>query len=547
MIRQEDGSLVWKPTLKQERFLSIPLTVKEGFYAGAVNAGKTDVLLMYPIVHGWYKHPRFKGVFLRRTMPELRNEVIPRSEERYKPFGAVYNKQEGIWTFPSGARIYMGYCEYEKDVHNYDSMEINYLAFDELTSFTEWMYTYLTIERVRVNELLVKELPAVVRSGSNPGNVGHKFVFERFIKPFPSGGKILIGKGGMKRIFIPATINDNPHASKQYIAELDALPEAERRAKKGGDWQAYEGQVFSEIRDKKIPSEPENAYHLVQPFEIPDFWPKVIAIDWGFNSLCSVGFGAISPNKRLYVYRHLMFQKEKIELWAPKVKYYVDKEQIKEIIICHSANQHRGDPHTIQEQVSNALEETVNLGGKDRVAGKTLLHEYLRYTQKPPIPIDTIAEFSEVTANALLRNKGVRAYNDYIKQYLPPEPELNLPKLQFFDLPEVRVIIDAIKACVYVKSDKDGKKKEDVAEFDGDDPYDMLRMMLHLVDNYFELAETEYKNIQEVQIIIDRLNTTGNMTGYYMDMNRLENKRASEFIGIPRYNSRRHFRAYRRH
>ena len=77
MIRDDAGNTIWRPTLKQERFLQVPLSVKEAFYAGAVNAGKSDVLLMYPIVHGWYKHPMFKGLFLRRTMPELRLEIIP--------------------------------------------------------------------------------------------------------------------------------------------------------------------------------------------------------------------------------------------------------------------------------------------------------------------------------------------------------------------------------------------------------------------------------------------------------------------------------------
>src|SRR5215831_20211669 len=105
----------WKPFLKQEKFLQIPLTVKEGFYAGAVMAGKTDVLLMYPLVYGWHKIPGFKGLFLRRTFKELENEVIPRSREYYLPFGGEYNEAKHIWTFPSGAMIVFGHCEHEKD------------------------------------------------------------------------------------------------------------------------------------------------------------------------------------------------------------------------------------------------------------------------------------------------------------------------------------------------------------------------------------------------------------------------------------------------
>jgi hypothetical protein len=543
MLVDKDGNAYWKPTLKQERFLQIPLSIKEGFYAGAVNAGKTDVLLMYPIVHGWHKHPLFKGVFLRRTMPELRMEVIPRAEEYFRPLGAKYNKTDAVWTFPSGALLFMNHCEHEKDVHNYDSMQINYLAFDELTSFTEWMYTYLTIERVRVNKNLEHELPAIVRSGSNPGNIGHRFVFDRFIKPYKEGGKVIVGRGGVKRIYIPATIDDNPHASEQYKRELDALPEAERKAKKGGDWTAYEGQVFSEFRDKKIPSEPENAIHVVDPFEIPAYWPKIVAIDWGYEALNSTGFGAISPTKRVYVYRHLVHHQKKISEWGPEVRYWIEKENPQDLVICHSASQNRGDPHTIQQQVQDELNAIVRLGEKDRLAGKTLIHEYLRWREKPKVPVSELKPFDLELAQKILRNHGTRAYNQYIAQYLPPEPEVNIPKLQLFNDPNVLLIVDALKDCVYEKADKDGKKKEDVAEFPGDDPYDMLRMLLHAADSFFELAETEQHKLEEVQKIVDKFKVTGDNTTYYRQMRSLEARERE--VAVSRFNNRRGY--YGRH
>jgi len=522
MLKDDKGNLIWKPTLKQERFLQIPLSVKEAFYAGAVNAGKSDVLLMYPLVHGWHNHPQFKGLFLRRTMPELRNEIIPRSREYFRPLGATYNKTDACWTFPSGALYFMGHCENEDDVHNYDSMQPNYVGFDELTSFTEWIYLYIVIERIRVTEALKHELPMIARSGSNPGNIGHQFVYKRFIKPYPNGGKILQGRGGIKRVFIPATIDDNPHANEQYKRELDALPEAERKAKKLGDWQAYEGQVFDEFRDKKYPSEPENALHVIPEFDIPSWWPRIVAIDWGYRAMCSVGFGAISPSKRIYVYRHVMFYTLKIEEWAPELKPFINKEVPQDIIICHSANQHRGEPHTILEQVENALEYSVTLGEKNRIGGKMLLHEYLRWKPKPIPTMESNEQYDNDLAMWILRNKGLDTYNSYLKSFEPPIAETNIPKLQFFDLPDVKVICEAIKACVYPKSTSDGKKKEDVAEFDGDDPYDMLRMLLHSADTWFNLAVEEQNKLYRTEEIVNQLSVTGNMTTYYRSMRNVE-------------------------
>src|SRR6185312_3238248 len=437
----------WKPTLKQEKFLAVPLTVKEGFYAGAVMAGKTDVLLMYPLVYGWVRNPNFKGLFLRRTMPELRNEVIPRSRELFRKAGGVFNKSDSVWEFPEGGLFFFGHCEHEEDVHKYDSMQINYCAFDELTSFTEWQYLYLTIERVR-RSMLHPELPAIVRSGSNPGNIGHVWVRKRFIDPCKEGGRIIVGKGNVKRIFIPATIDDNKYADPAYKAGLDALPEAERKAKKYGDWAAYEGQVFDMFRDKPMPGEPENALHVIQPFKIPEFWPKIVAIDWGFSAMTYALFGAVAPNKRIIAYRERTFKQQLISEWTAALKPLIEKDNPADIVICHSAGQNRGEPHTILEQVEEGIGKTLRLSEKDRISGKQLLQEYFRWKPLPRFQIDN-EKYDDEMSSWILRNKGLEYYKSYLAQFSPQLPEDNLPKFQCFDTP---ILVDTIKACVYDKS-----------------------------------------------------------------------------------------------
>jgi hypothetical protein len=68
-----------------------------------------------------------------------------------------------------------------------------------------------------------------------------------------------------------------------------------------------------------------------------------------------IGFAAISPNGRVYIYRELTWVKTKIEDWAPTVKDFIDKENVKLVKFCKSAGQDRGQEHTIQEQISKAL------------------------------------------------------------------------------------------------------------------------------------------------------------------------------------------------
>lgn len=525
MLQNEQGDYVWQPSLKQEKFLQVPLTVKEAFYGGAVQSGKSDVLIMYPIIHGWHLHPEFKGVYFRRTMPELRNEVIPRAEKYFSKFGATFNETKSLFTFPSGALFFFSYCQYEKDVHNYDSMQINYAAFDELTSFTEWMYLYIMIERVRIPKYLTGILPAIVRSGSNPGNIGHAWTFKRFIKPHPEGGILMKGKGDIKRIFIPATIMDNPHADDDYKKGLDALPDAERKAKKEGDWNAYEGQVFEEFREFAFPGEPPHALHVKKPFEIPEYWPRILIGDWGFKAYTYLAWTAISPNRQAYVYREQYWLKTKIEEWAPYVKEYIDKENPRLVKFCQSAGQQRGQEHTIQEQISSALdipiELTTNSPGS-RIAGKILLHEYFRWKETYQ-PKQDIQEYDNEKALWLLRNRPPKEYHSYLKSFDPTEEFEILPKLLIFDTCEM--LIQTIKSCVYAKP-REGIVIEDVAQFEGDDPYDVIRYTVDAVDNFFETSVKEFEMVKKREALVKRLADTKDWTAYYRSMEAIESRNA---------------------
>lgn len=519
----------WRPTPKQERFLSLPLSIKEAMYGGGAGSAKTDILLVYAIAHGWHEHPGFKQVFMRRTFPELRNEVIPRSRQLYSKFGATLNKGDMAWTFPApdqfggsgltnaGAMIFLAQCEGEDDVHKYDSMEINLFTPDEITSLVEFIYIYIGFTRVRTSD---PDLPAIIRAAGMPGGPGHTFVRKRFVDPSPppKDGKIIIGKGGVKRIYIHATLNDNPHIDPEYKRSLEALPEAEKRAKLYGDWNAYSGQVFDEFRDRNYPDEPGNATHVIAPFDIPAWWPRIVVGDWGYAAMTWIGFGAISPDKRLYVYRELHWIRTKIEEWAPFVKDYLDTENPRLVKFCKSAGQDRGQEHTIQEQIQTALgrpiELTMNLPGS-RIAGKQLIHEYLRWQPKPIKPSVDIKEYSEERAAWLLRNKGEKDYKAYLKTFEGNEPETNLPKLQVFNT--CPVLIEAVKAASY-----DKKKIEDIAEFEGDDPLDGLRYLVDAAEQFFDSASDEFKKFQRQEDLLARVSQNGDWTAFYRNMRSLE-------------------------
>ena len=522
----------WRPEPKQELFLSVPTSVKEAFYGGGAGSGKSDVLLLYGIVHRWHENPRFKQVFMRRTFPELRNEIIPRSRELYRRFGATLNKTEMCWTFPrpdqyggtgganEGAMIFLGHCENEDDVHKYDSMQINLFTPDELTSITEWIYLYIGFQRVRSP---VPELPAIIRAAGMPGGIGHTWTYKRFIKPAPKGGKIIVGRGGNKRIYIHSTLEDNRYIDPTYRQSLQGITiEAERKAKLLGDWDAYQGQVFDEFRDRKFDDEPANAIHVVEPFEIPSWWPRIVIGDWGFAAMTWVGWAAISPNKRVYIYREQYWVKTKIADWAPQIKVFIDRENPRLIRFCKSAGQDRGQEHTIQQQIEDELGQSVELSNNtpgSRIAGKILIHEYLRWQPKQ-VSDQEVPTYNEEYAMWIMRNRGMTEYKSYMNSFNPPEPETNVPKLQIFK-DACPVLVEAIKACSYDKP-KGNKPAEDIAEFEGDDPIDGLRYLVDAAEGFFDESNQEFKRIQQQEALVNQLSTSHDWTAFYRNMRKTE-------------------------
>src|SRR5215813_4598222 len=146
----------WKPHSVQDEFLRLPSSIFEAFYGGAAFGGKSEVLLMLPIVKGWYKFPQFNGALFRRTFPQLEESLIHKSTTgmglpgrgvTYRDFGGEYDKSRHVWTFPAldsygrflhkdGAKIRFLYAQSEDDVRQHDTSEFHYLGIDELTHFT---------------------------------------------------------------------------------------------------------------------------------------------------------------------------------------------------------------------------------------------------------------------------------------------------------------------------------------------------------------------------------------------------------------------------
>lgn len=542
-VIEEAVRKTWKPWPKQAHFLSIPDSIFEALIGGAKGPGKTDTLVIFEVVRQFTEHPKFKSLMLRRNFPDLEAEVVLRQREWYTPSGAVYNETKKRWTWPSGAISQNGHADKEEDVRKYDSAEYNLIKWDEATHFTKFQYEYLSFTRCRSSS---PDLPAIIRSGTNPGNIGHTYFRTRFVDPYRPGNKILVDKNtGLKRIFIPAGPYDNPSLTLNdptYLKKLESLPEAEKRAA-FGDWYTFSGQVFEEWRLEPLTGEPSNARHVISPFPIPSWWPRVLAIDWGFAALTVAGWGAISPDGRVYVYRVKAVKGQQIKTWATDIANLTKDEDIVDAVICQSANQNRGEPHTIQQQVQEALENAglnveLRLAERDRIGGKMLVHEYLRWTPKPKFRPNE--GYSHELAMKLLRTSGEKKYQEYINFFREESDEVNLPKFQLFDMsPEGESnleLAECLSACVYEDKNAAGKPVEDVKEFDGDDYYDMTRMLLRRVDEYMNQVQEEFEQRKKMDEICKTLVAGEDQTAFYRNMEKVESNNENSRV---RMHSRR--------
>jgi predicted phage terminase large subunit-like protein len=222
----ENKYIKQKPTTKQARFLI--KKGKEALFGGQAGGGKSSTILMAALQYVELKN--YSALILRRTYADLSlpGAIMDRAAEWLRNTDAKWNEQTKTWKFPSGATLTFGYLEHENDKYRYQGAEFQFIAFDELTQFSETQYSYLFS---RLRRLENSNIPLRIRAASNPGGVGHEWVKARFITPSQEEMKV------NDRFFIPASLDDNPYIDQAaYEESLEALDPITKAQLKHGDW-----------------------------------------------------------------------------------------------------------------------------------------------------------------------------------------------------------------------------------------------------------------------------------------------------------------------
>lgn len=372
---------IWKPFPKQERALTIWADMaNEILFGGARGPGKTDAGQVWMLGeeiddqgHLYIDHPRYRALILRRNYDDL-TDWIDRAERMYKRYGARVVGKPAEIRWPSGAKFRLGHLRDKKSYEKYLGHEYQRILIEELTQIVKEDHYIKIIGSLRST---VDKLKPQIFCTTNPPGAGHIWVKKRFVTP-AMPNTIFEGEDGRKRIYIPATLDDNPILMKKdpsYVAFLDGLKLTDPdlyESWRHGSWDVMAGQYFKTWRART---------HTTNPFKPKDGLVKMAGVDWGRTNPFAFIAGALQNceyldnelNKfnfnRVWIFGEVYGTEKTPKEWASIIKKRFNIEDFSWI---------RGDPamfHKLDDgstSISKQFsEEGVNMlpANNDRIGG----------------------------------------------------------------------------------------------------------------------------------------------------------------------------------
>lgn len=266
-------------------------------YGGARGPGKSYWLRWAALIYlltMWQKYGKTDvtaGLFCE-TYPELRDRQIAKIETEFPlELGELKTTQERGLGFHLREEYGGGFLALRNldKPKKYQSAEFAMIAVDELTKSELKTFNILRGSKRWPG---VHHTPFI--AATNPGGIGHLWVKDYWIdKIYPAELK----SRESEFAFVQALPKDNPYLTEEYWEELDSLPPDLYAAWVEGNWDIFEGQAFSSWnRDR----------HTAKYRELPSWWPRWRAVDWGFSKpFCCLWFAKDPDTSRIYVYREI--------------------------------------------------------------------------------------------------------------------------------------------------------------------------------------------------------------------------------------------------
>lgn len=329
-------------------------------YGGARGGGKSWVVRVKAVLLA-LQYPGIKILIMRRTYADLWQNHIAEIRKMVEPNIAVYRDSEKSMVFPQGSRIRFGYCAAESDVLQYQGQEYDIMFLEEATQFTEYMYNCLVASNRGANDF-----PHRIYLTCNPGGVGHAWVKRLFIDRDYTDAE-----NPDDYEFISAKVYDNTvllEKDPDYVRMLETLPEDMRRAWLDGDWNVFAGQFFREWRDD---------IHVIDPIEIPAWWRRYFAMDYGLDMLAGYWI-AVDGEGQAYVYREIYESGLIASDAAKKVADLTAGEEIDQYLAPPDLWNRRNDTGRSVADIFSEQGIPLSMVSNDRINGWQDMHEWLK-------------------------------------------------------------------------------------------------------------------------------------------------------------------------
>lgn len=271
------------PLPKQAEFLRSALDPKGPQYVayyGGFGSGKSVVLCTAIITQAVLYGGEY--TISRQFMPELRRTTM-------KTFLDMCPKELILEIRVADAEVHLRSQAGKAIVYfigldepgKIDSMNLSGFAIDEASQTTEEAFLKLQ-GRLRN--------PKGLRKGLLVGNPkGRDHVYRYFVS------KLAISEAArpsFKMIVAPST--ENVHLPTGYIQGMLGSYSKERIQRDiMGSFDSFEGMIYSDF---------ERAKHVVEPFDVPESWTRIIGLDVGFTNPAAAMFGAVDEDGNVWIY-----------------------------------------------------------------------------------------------------------------------------------------------------------------------------------------------------------------------------------------------------
>lgn len=292
----------------------------EVILAGPYETGKT-LTVLHRVNALCCKHDGLRVLMVRKTYRSLVESVCVTFEDKVLAMrpgsdGAPVKKHGGShptgYSYPNGSRIVLGGMDNPSKLLS-SEWDVIYVNQAEELTLDEWgALTGRATGRA-------ENMPyAQVIGDANPGPPTHWILHRPSLR------------------VIESRHEDNPtlfdHASGTWterglvtLAVLDALPGVRRARGRYGKWVAAEGQVYEDF---------DRAVHLVDRFDVPESWPRLWAIDFGYTNPFVWQEWARDPDGRLYLVREIYRARRLVEDHARDIKQLTAKGPRPVAVIC---------------------------------------------------------------------------------------------------------------------------------------------------------------------------------------------------------------------